>query len=221
MPASNVLEDFDVIIGAGYGGGSTDTPAGGGDDDSGHGGGHGRPSPRRYFTGVGLALVAILMFFMSFVSAYIVRKGLGGDWLSLLVPRILWANTAILLASSLTIELARRLLARGNLAAFRSWWNVTTALGVVFLAGQFIAWRQLVAAGAYLAGNPSNSFFYTLTAAHGAHLVGGIAALIYVAFRNFSVAQVTRETAAELVSIYWHFLDGLWLFLFLLLTLGR
>lgn len=220
MPASNVLENLDVIIGSGCGGGGTDTPAGGGDDDRGHGG-PARPSPRRYFTGVALALVAILMFFMAFVSAYIVRQGLGGDWIPVSVPRILWVNTTVLLASSLTIELARRLLARGNLAAFRPWWNVTTALGVVFLAGQLLAWRQLVAVGAYLASNPSNSFFYTLTAAHGVHLAGGIAALSYVAFRNFSVAQVTRETAAELASIYWHFMDGLWLFLFLLLTLGR
>lgn len=220
MPASNVLENLGVIIGSGYGGG-TDTPAGGSDDDRGHGGGPARPSPRRYFTGVALALVAILMFFMALVSAYIVRQGLGGDWIPVSVPRILWVNTTVLLASSLTIELARRLLVRGNLAAFRPWWNVTTALGVVFLAGQLLAWRQLVAAGAYLASNPSNSFFYTLTAAHGVHLAGGIAALSYVSFRNFSVAQVTRETAAELASICWHFMDGLWLFLFLLLTLGR
>ena len=120
------------------------------------------------------------MFFMALASSYIVRKGLGLDWQSTPLPRVLWFNTAILLTSSATIVVARRKLEGGEREAFRSWWWVTTGLGVLFLAGQIIAWRQLAASGMLLATNPSSSFFYLLTAAHGAHLAGGIFALFYV-----------------------------------------
>ena len=137
----------------------------------------------------------------------------------------------VLLASSATIELARRknsgasaakpLSAEEREARFSSWWTVTIALGMIFLAGQLFAWRQLAAAGMFLRTNPSSSFFYLLTAAHGAHLIGGILALFYVAFRNWKRSRITQETAADLAALYWHFMDGLWLFLFALLTLGR
>jgi cytochrome c oxidase subunit 3 len=98
---------------------------------------------------------------------------------------------------------------------------VTTGLGLLFLAGQIVAWRQLAAAGMLLATNPSSSFFYLLTAAHGAHLAGGIFALFYVTFRQWKRSRISQATAAELTSIYWHFMDGLWVFLLVLLTLGR
>jgi cytochrome c oxidase subunit 3 len=161
------------------------------------------------------------MFFMALTSAYIVRKGLGGDWQPVRLPSLLWVNTAILLASSLTIEIARRRAGVNALESFRRWWTLTTALGVVFLAGQVIAWRQLVQAGFYLKSNPANSFFYMLTAAHGAHLAGGVIALVYVGFRGWERSRITRDAAAEVASIYWHFMDGLWVFLLVLLNLGR
>jgi cytochrome c oxidase subunit 3 len=161
------------------------------------------------------------MFFMALASSYIVRKGLGVDWQSTPLPRVLWFNTAILLASSLTIMMARKKLADGEREAFQAMWWVTTGLGVLFLAGQIVAWRELAASGMLLATNPSSSFFYVLTAAHGAHLIGGIFALFYVAFRPWSRSRISQSTAAELTSIYWHFMDGLWIFLFALLTLGR
>ena len=94
-------------------------------------------------------------------------------------------------------------------------------LGLAVLGGQIVAWRQLAAAGMLLATNPSSSFFYLLTAAHGAHLAGGIFALFYVAFRHWKRSRISQATAAELASIYWHFMDGLWVFLLVLLTLGR
>ena len=219
MPRAPVLDDIEIIIDSGKGSGSP--PPTGGDDEGGKRRGPQPPPSRRYYTGVMLALVAILMFFMALTSAYIVRKGLGGDWQPVPLPAVLWANTGILLLSSLTIELARRQLSRANSPGFRLWWALTTALGIAFLAGQLLAWRQLVAAGAFLKSNPSSSFFYTLTASHGAHLFGGIIALLYVALRSFNKAQITRAVAAEVASIYWHFMDGLWVFLFLLLYLGR
>jgi len=150
-----------------------------------------------------------------------VRKGLGTDWQRPPLPPVLWFNTVILLTSSATIVVARRKLEGGERGAFQTWWWVTTGLGVLFLGGQIIAWRELAAAGMLLSTNPSSSFFYLLTAAHGAHLGGGILALFYVAFRPWSRSRISQGTAAELTSIYWHFMDGLWVFLFVLLTLGR
>ena len=217
MPGT-ILDEVELID-AGHGGG-TPPPAGG--DDDGDSSGSRRPVPRRaYFTALQLGLAAIVMFFMALASSYIVRKGLGVDWQSAPLPRVLWFNTAILLTSSATIVAARKKLASGEREAFQALWWVTTGLGVLFLAGQIIAWRQLAASGMLLATNPSSSFFYLLTAAHGAHLAGGIFALFYVAFRPWSRSRISQSTAAELTSIYWHFMDGLWIFLFALLTLGR
>ena len=98
---------------------------------------------------------------------------------------------------------------------------LTTALGVSFLIGQVVAWRQLAQQGIYLASNPASSFFYIFTGAHALHLLGGIAALGYVARKNFSEVNVSRSVAAEVTSYYWHFLDALWLFLLALLYLGK
>jgi len=217
MPGT-IVEDIELID-AGHGGG-TPPPAGG--DDDGDSSGPLHPVPRRaYFTALQMGLAAIVMFFMALASSYIVRKGLGNDRQRTPMPAVVWFNTTILLISSVTIAVARKKLEGGERDAFRSWWWVTTGLGLLFLAGQIVAWRQLAAAGMLLATNPSSSFFYLLTAAHGAHLAGGIFALFYVTFRQWKRSRISQATAAELTSIYWHFMDGLWVFLLVLLTLGR
>jgi len=219
MPGT-IVDDVEIID-AGHGGG-TDVPAGGDDDGDGHGGGGLPAIPQRaYFTAIQLALAGIVMFFMALTSSFLVRKGLGDDWVSFTLPRILWANTLVLLASSGAIQFARARLRSGDTEGFRRWWAITTALGALFLAGQFAAWRQLAAQGVFLATNPSSSFFYLLTALHGLHLLGGIVGLFYVAYRPWQRSRITQSTAADLVSIYWHFMDGLWIFLFALLYLGR
>lgn len=100
-------------------------------------------------------------------------------------------------------------------------WGATTVLGLAFLAGQYIAWRQLAAAGVYIASNPSSSFFYLLTAAHAAHLVGGLAALLYVLTRGWAYLRRSSGIAASVTGVYWHFMDGLWVFLLLVLQMGR
>ncbi len=190
----------------------------GGDGD---GSPHYRDRRRRYRMGVMIAMAAIVMFFMSLVSAYIVRKGIGNDWHSMALPNVLWLNTAVLIASSVTLERARRAFAGNEAAQFRFWWSATTALGLAFLAGQYLAWRQLAAAGFYLATNPSSSFFYLLTAAHAAHLLGGITALLYVLACGWAHLRRRSGIAAEVTGVYWHFMDGLWVFLFLVLQMGR
>ena len=217
MPGTFV-DDIEVIDGD-RGRGIPPPDGGDGDGDS---QGSRRPFPKRaYFTALQLGLAAIVMFFMAMASSYIVRRGLGTDWQRTPIPPVLWFNTAVLLTSSVTMVVARKKLASGEREAFQSMWWVTTGLGMLFLAGQIIAWRQLAAAGMLLATNPSSSFFYVLTAAHGAHLAGGIFFLFYVAFRSWRKSRISQETAAELASIYWHFMDGLWIFLLALLTLGR
>ena len=219
-----VTDEIEIIRapGGGRGGSSSDGHDGSGDrggDGSGSGG-NGSVPQRTYVTGMTVALGGILMFFMALTSAYIVRRDLpNSNWHALAVPRILWLNTAILIASSFTLTRARKLFKAGDPRGFRHWWGVTTILGVFFLAGQVIAWQQLRAAGLFLATNPSSSFFYVFTAAHGLHLLGGVLALTYILFRP--THRLTTGTATEVGAMYWHFMDGLWVFLFLLFLLGR
>ena len=218
MPGT-LTHDIEIIeAGHGRGGG---VPAGG--DDDGGDGGSGLPAiPRRaYFTAMQLGLAGIVMFFMALTSSFLVRKGLGTDWVAIALPPVLWFNSLVLLVSSATIQAAGRRLEAGDAQSFRYWWGLTIALGLLFLSGQVIAWRQLAAQGVFLSSNPDSSFFYLLTAAHGLHLAGGILALLYVAFRPWRRSRITQATAAALAGIYWHFMDGLWLFLLALLYLGR
>ena len=223
MPGTTITQDIEVVIekkpSDGSGGVLPPANGGGGGDDGKRPRGR-KPSPKRYYTGMALGIVSILMFFMALASAFLVRRG-SGDWVSVRIPTQMWINTVVLLVSSGTLELARQRLAKGKLAAYKNLWLVTTVLGVMFLVGQVVAWRQLVAQGIYLASNPASSFFYIFTGAHALHLLGGVAALLYVAVRNFDRAQVTRTVAAEVTSHYWHFMDALWLFLLTLLYLGK
>jgi cytochrome c oxidase subunit 3 len=179
-----------------------------------------RVPSRSYVIAMAMALAAIVMLFAAFTSALVVRKGLSFDWVSMPMPRVLWLNTALLLASSLTLELARRALGAHRSEAFARWLYVTTGLGVAFVAGQLLAWRELAAQGVYLATNPSSSFFYVFTAAHGLHLLGGIAALLYLVVRAGPIAAGRqRRIAVDVTALYWHFMDGLWIYiLFLLMT---
>jgi cytochrome c oxidase subunit 3 len=223
MPGTTSTPDIELVIEKkGGGGGGVLPPAGG----SGGGGDEGkkrpnRPSsPARYYTGIAIGIISVLMFFMALASAFLVRKG-GSDWVPVHIPALLWVNTIVLLASSGTLELARKRLALSDVIGFKRFWLVTTVLGVIFLAGQVVAWRILVKQGIYLASNPASSFFYIFTGAHGVHLLGGVGALIYVARRNFDTAKITRTVAAEVTSYYWHFMDALWLFLLALMYLGK
>jgi cytochrome c oxidase subunit III len=221
MPTTT--HEIDIVVEKKNGGGGGNLPPvnrnGGGGDD-GKKPPRKRPSPNRYYTGMAVGIVSVLMFFMALASAFLVRKG-GTDWVPVRIPVLLWLNTGILLASSGTLELARKRLSTGNARGFRNFWLVTTVLGIAFLIGQVVAWRMLTGQGIYLSSNPASSFFYVFTGAHALHLVGGVIALIYVAMRNFDVAKVSRTVAADVTSYFWHFLDALWLFLVALLYLGK
>ena len=223
MPGSTATREIELIIEkkTSHGGGGDLPPVnrnGGGDDGKRPRGW--KPSPKRYYTGMALAIVSILMFFMALASAFLARRG-NGNWVPVHIPALMWINTAVLLASSATLELARHRLSHGRVSAYKNLWLVTTVLGVAFLIGQVAAWRLLASQGIYLASNPASSFFYIITGAHALHLFGGVAALLYVAKRNFDQAQVSRSVASEVTSYYWHFMDALWLFLLALLYLGK
>jgi cytochrome c oxidase subunit 3 len=139
---------------------------------------------------------------------------------------MLWLSTALILLSSATFEASRRLLKRGDDRGYRRWLLATVLLGLGFLLTQLLAWRELVAQGIYLNTNPHSSFFYLLTGMHGLHLVGGILMAAYLlarAWRRQSgrQARALRQDSANAAAVYWHFMDGLWIYLFLLLFLWR
>ena len=225
MPGTTEIPEIELIVEDIGNGGGGKPPAGGDDgDDGGDGDNRGRkgsPSPKRYSTAITIALVSILMFFMALASAFIVLRRGSDVWVAIHLPRILLLNTLILLASSFTLEAARRRLSLADPSGFRKLWLLTTGLGILFVAGQFVAWRQLVSQGIYIASNQASSFFYIFTGAHAAHLLGGVAVLLYVSFRKMDSKKVLLPALAEIASYYWHFMDGLWVFLLALLYLGK
>jgi len=167
--------------------------------------------------GLWVAMGSITMLFAAFTSAYIVRSA-AQDWVPLEVPSILWLNTAILLLSSVTMEISRRSFHRWQPITFRKWLLVTAVLGSAFLVGQLFAWRELSRQGIYLVSHPHSSFFYVLTAVHGVHLLAGVLVLFYV----LALAARYRLTPGEssspsIAATYWHFVDGLWLYLMVVL----
>ena len=180
----------------------------------------------RYRIGMWVGLASVTMMFTSLSSAYIVRSSSSSDWVSLPMPRVLIVSTILILASSITLEVARRRLKASLTKAYAQWMLVTVLLGFAFLASQLFAWRQLRGWGLYLSSNSHSSFFYLLTGAHAVHLAGGLLGLSFLWLRshrivNEAAAIKRRQASADAVSIYWHFMDALWIYLFLLLFLWR
>lgn len=179
----------------------------------------------RYRIGMWVGMASILMMFTALSSAYIVRAASANDWLPLRMPRILLLSTALILISSVTIEAARRK-AKESVNNHRRWLLATMVLGIGFLVSQVLAWRQLVRQGVYVVTNPHSSFFYLLTAAHGAHLLGGLLALAYLSLRRQpprenELAVAKSQAGTDAIALYWHFMDFLWLYLFVLLFFVR
>jgi cytochrome c oxidase subunit 3 len=201
---------------------------------------------RRARVGLFVALIPILMLFVSFTSAYIVRQGLPTldpltnllvkDWIPVKLPALLVVNTLVLLLSSLGMELARRQFrAEATLASTRPssevssgeqskmpWLAMTLVLGLLFLFGQWSAWRQLAASGFYVSSTPSSSFVYLLTGTHAVHLMGGILALFVASITAlFRTAVGRRSIVVDVTAWYWHFMALLWVYIFCLLEFAR
>jgi len=179
------------------------------------------PSPPPTSTAIFVVMFGVMMMFAAFTSALIVRKGSSQDWQGFTLPSMLYFNTLVLIASSLTLEFARRRVSafmggpRSEVERPARWLYITLFLGVLFVAGQYVAWLQLRSEGLYLATNPSSSFFYLLTAVHALHVLGGLGGLLYV-IRKLS-KSILRRNQLVATARYWHFMGILWLYLLLLL----
>jgi cytochrome c oxidase subunit 3 len=188
--------------------------------------------PSAVRTGVWVGIGAITMSFAAYTSAMVVRRGSVPEWQHFTLPPILYWNSLVLVASSVTLELARQRIggpfdrlghSETLLAAksreWLSWYRITLVLAFAFLAGQFLAWRQLSSQGVYLATSPSSSFFYVLTVLHALHLLGGIGALIY-ALRCLRTDDGPRPVnVLGAAALYWHFMAVLWIFMLVVLAL--
>ena len=210
---------------------------GGGDDGSGPGLPDYAARLRRARLGLLVALTPVIMLFVSFSSAYVVRQGLPTldprtnalvrDWIPVTLPKLLLINTGVLILSSVFMELARRQIrskATSDPGVFAgdqmrvSWLSMTLVLGLVFLFGQWTAWRQLAANGFYVATTPSSSFVYLLTGTHAVHLMGGVLALFVAGIASLLRRSVaTRSIVVDVTAWYWHFMAGLWIYILCLL----
>jgi cytochrome c oxidase subunit 3 len=178
-------------------------------------------APAPSSTAIWVVLFAITMMFAAFSSALFVRKGSSLDWRTFTLPSILYLNTVLLLASSVTLEVSRRRVAafmggrKSQVESPARWLYITLFLGLLFVTGQYIAWLRLRAEGLYLATNPSSSFFYVLTATHALHVLGGLGGVVHV-IRKLNKSTLRRSTL-DATARYWHFMGGLWLYLLFLL----
>lgn len=222
-------------------------PVGGGDDGRGNEGPNYGARLRRARLGLICGIATVCMVFISLTSAYVVRQGLPTfdaisnsyvrDWGRVDLPWLLLAiNTAVLLVSSVTMELARRNAARdAALAPVKSipgvslgsedsfpWLGITIVLGIAFLAGQWLAWGELHARGFYVNTNPNSSFVFLLTIAHAVHLCGGVIALLWAGSASLLRKPVeARRIAVDITAWYWHFMGVLWIYVFGLLGFAR
>jgi cytochrome c oxidase subunit 3 len=168
---------------------------------------------------VGLAvfLAVATSLFALLVSAYFMRM-VGADWTTLVIPRLLWLNTGLLILSGVAMQWTRAATQRGQIDAVRIGLMAGGVLTFAFLAGQLVVWQQLNASGYFVAANPANAFFYLLTALHGLHLLGGLwvwSKTTAKAWRGVEVGEV--RLSVELCTVYWHYLLLVWLVLFALL----
>lgn len=220
MPATLTTTKHDEPNIGGGGRDFHDLPGYGGD-----GGGNRPPEPERtpppegYRIGVWLTLTSVTMLFAALTSAYVFNQA---QRMPIVMPKVLWLSTAIILASSATIEIARRALKRRIESKFRLWIAATTVLGFGFLAAQLVAWKHLSESGFYVNKNLHSGYSYLFTGLHGVHLIGGLAALAFITLRDQTKwTVVRRRVAVDVTALYWHFLDGLWIVLFVMLFFWR
>ncbi|MBC7893534.1 MAG: cytochrome c oxidase subunit 3 [Sphingobacteriaceae bacterium] len=171
--------------------------------------------PRKFL--LWLAIVSIVMMFAAFTSAYLVRKA-EGNWLEFEMPRIFWYSTGVMLLSSLSMSVAHWAAKKDRFGLLKVAISITFVLGILFLALQFEGWKQLVGINVYFVGNPSGSFLYVLSGMHGLHIVSGLVVLVVALVSAFRMSIHAKNlTRIWLAATYWHFLDVLWIYLFVFL----
>ena len=157
-------------------------------------------------------LAVATSFFALILSAYSLRMDLG-DWIPLSEPQLLWTNTAMLILASIVFHWTRNGAGKGDAQRIKLGMVLTGLLTTAFLIGQYIAWLQLFASGQYLTSNPSNAFFFLLTALHALHILGGMFVWVRATMKVFS-GDSDVEESIHLCTIYWHFLLLVWLVIF-------
>lgn len=170
-----------------------------------------------------VALVSLIMMFTALTSAYVVRRA-AGNWLEFSIPSIFYINTLVIVASSLTLHAAYGAFKREAALAYKSLLSLTFVLGIAFVVLQYLGWEQLAAEGVPLKINPSGDFVYAISGLHAVHVLGGIAALavaLVVAFVRKLKRTPARQLRLELTLTYWHFVDLLWIYLIVFLSLQR
>ena len=178
-----------------------------------------RIHPHKFTLWVGMA--SIVMMFAGLTSAYIVKRNLA-NWVSFELPLMFWYSTAVIIISSITLHLSTKAFNNREMARYRSLVVVTLALGLVFVVMQVIGFNQLWAKGITLTGNVSFSFLYVIVGLHALHVIGGVVALVILFLKAFS-SKVRNYNVVplEVISTYWHFVDGLWLYLLVFLLMIR
>jgi cytochrome c oxidase subunit III len=180
-------------------------------------------NPRKF--ALWLFMVSVIMIFGALTSAYIVRQA-EGNWLSFEMPTMFWITTAVILVSSFTMHWAYLAAKKDNLESAKVAITITAILGVAFLVGQFLGWKELIANGVHLVGRDasgvSGSFMYVISGLHGLHVISGVIVLLFALVAVFKLKIHSKSLSQiEMSTTYWHFLDGLWLYLFLFLLLNR
>jgi cytochrome c oxidase subunit 3 len=175
---------------------------------------------------VTVVLATVTMTFGAMIAVFLIRSQAPLFWGRISLPRLLWFTTAVLLASSVTLEMARKRLGRNDQRGFFRLMAWTTALGLIFLAGQIAAWLQILHSGVILAKNPHSWFIFLFTGLHAVHILVGLGGLAYLLVRTREPAsgpkyQMNTRVVANGVSIFWHYLDFLWIVLFTLLLTWR
>lgn len=162
-----------------------------------------------------VACGSIVMLFVSLTSAYLVRKA-AGNWTNFQFPNFFYFNIAVVLLSSVSLFLGAKSFKEGNNKLGQVYVTVSALLGILFLYWQYCGWQYLKSIGVYMNGNPSGSFMFAITGMHAFHLLGGLVALLVLVMYSFSMKQKISEKQLlnmELMSIYWHFVGALWIYL--------
>lgn len=170
-----------------------------------------------------LGLASLVMMFAALSSAYIVRQG-AGNWLEFRLPNMFYVSTVLILLSSLSLRTALQSFKSNKESKYKTALVLTFILGVGFLITQYFGWMEMYGNGIDLKGNPAGSFVYAITFLHAFHVFGGVAILIVALYHAFGLKfdiTDTRILRLEITSIYWHFVDILWIYLLLFFILQR
>ena len=176
--------------------------------------------PKKF--GMWLFLASVVMLFAVLTSAYVVRRA-DGNWFTFELPSMFMVTSVIIFLSSVSLHIAYLWAKKDNPTKVKTWVSVTAILGVLFMVGQLVGWQQMVNNQIHFSGgNPSASFVYVLSGLHGVHLISAVIFLVIV-WNSARKLKISSKNLAqiEMCTTYWHFLGGLWLYLFVFLTYFR